>query len=88
MFCTTEGADKPAKYPHLVQVADVLLLNKIDLLAHVDFDVERAIANARQINPQIEILQVSARHRGRHGRLGRPGIAGAPQQAAAAGALA
>ena len=39
MFCTTEGADKPAKYPHLVEVADVLLLNKIDLLPYLTFDL-------------------------------------------------
>ncbi len=86
ILSVTEGDDKPSKYPHMFRAADLMLLNKIDLLAHVDFDVERAIANARQINPQIEILQVSART-GDGMAAWEAWIAGA-QQAAAAGALA
>ena len=61
ILSVTEGDDKPAKYPHMFRVADLMLINKVDLVHHVDFDTSRAIENARQINPQIEVLQVSAR---------------------------
>jgi hydrogenase nickel incorporation protein HypB len=56
-----EGDDKPLKYPHMFRAAEVLILNKIDLRPYVDFDVEKAIANARTINPNITVFQVSAR---------------------------
>ncbi len=56
----TEGDDKPLKYPHMFQTADALLLNKIDLLPYVRFDVERCIENARSINPRLRVFQVSA----------------------------
>jgi hydrogenase nickel incorporation protein HypB len=56
----TEGDDKPLKYPHMFRSADLLLLNKIDLLAHVDFDVERCVERARLVNPRLELLPVSA----------------------------
>jgi hydrogenase nickel incorporation protein HypB len=61
ILSVTEGDDKPLKYPHLFRAADVLLLSKIDLLPHVDFDVARAIDNARLINPRITVLCLSAR---------------------------
>ena len=61
ILSVTEGDDKPAKYPHMFRAAAVMILNKIDLLPHVDFDVARCIAHARSVNPHIEILQVSAR---------------------------
>ncbi|CAN2536645.1 Hydrogenase+maturation+factor+HypB [Methylocapsa aurea] len=61
ILSVTEGDDKPSKYPHMFRAAHLMLLNKIDLLAHVDFDVEHAINNAKRINPAIEVLQVSAR---------------------------
>ncbi|MCB1057713.1 MAG: hydrogenase nickel incorporation protein HypB [Acidobacteria bacterium] len=61
ILSVTEGEDKPAKYPHMFQASKLMLLNKIDLLPHVDFDVERALAYARQVNPDIEVLQVSAK---------------------------
>ena len=57
----TEGDDKPLKYPHMFRAADLMILNKIDLLPHVDFDVSRAIANAAQVNPAITTLELSAR---------------------------
>jgi len=57
----TEGEDKPLKYPHMFRASRVMLLNKIDLLPHVDFDVAQAVANARAVNPDIEVIQVSAR---------------------------
>jgi hydrogenase nickel incorporation protein HypB len=57
----TEGDDKPLKYPHIFHAADLIILNKIDLLPHVDFDVSRAKANATRINPAITTLALSAR---------------------------
>ena len=56
----TEGEDKPIKYPHMIRAASVLLLNKIDLLPHLDFDVDRCIDFARQVNPDLEIFRTSA----------------------------
>ena len=61
IFSVTEGDDKPLKYPHMFRAADLMILNKIDLLPHVDFDVSRAIANATRINPEIATLKLSAR---------------------------
>lgn len=60
MFCTTEGADKPAKYPHLVEVADVLLLNKIDLLPYLSFDREGFHADIRRLKPAANVLEIAA----------------------------
>jgi hydrogenase nickel incorporation protein HypB len=59
MASVTEGEDKPLKYPHIFRASALLLLNKIDLLPWVPFDVERCIAHARSINPRIEVIQVS-----------------------------
>src|SRR6202158_2838151 len=56
----TEGEDKPLKYPHMFRASAVLVLNKIDLLPHVRFDVDRFLANARQVNPRQKVFQVSA----------------------------
>jgi hydrogenase nickel incorporation protein HypB len=61
VFSVTEGEDKPLKYPDMFRAAEIMILNKTDLLPHVGFDVPRAIANAREVNPEIFILQVSAR---------------------------
>jgi len=61
ILSVTEGEDKPLKYPHMFKAAELLILNKLDLLPHVDFDVERAIANATEVNPAISVLQLSAR---------------------------
>ncbi len=61
ILSVTEGEDKPLKYPDMFAAADLVLLNKVDLLPHLDFDVEAAAANARKVNPAIEVLQVSAR---------------------------
>lgn len=57
----TEGEDKPLKYPDMFAAADLMILNKTDLLPHLDFDVEACIANARKVNPRIKVLRVSAR---------------------------
>jgi hydrogenase nickel incorporation protein HypB len=55
----TEGEDKPLKYPYMFRFADLMLLNKIDLLPYVPFDVDRCIAYARQVNPALTVLQLS-----------------------------
>jgi len=60
ILSVTEGEDKPLKYPDMFAAADLMLLNKIDLLPHLNFDVESCIAYARQVNPKIQVLQVSA----------------------------
>ncbi len=56
----TEGDDKPLKYPHMFRTGEMLLVNKIDLLRYVRFDVQRCIDHARRINPAMEALLVSA----------------------------
>ncbi|HGG59964.1 MAG TPA: hypothetical protein ENK26_08645, partial [Gammaproteobacteria bacterium] len=56
----TEGEDKPIKYPDMFHAADLLLINKIDLLPYLEFDIERCIGYARRVNPRIRILPVSA----------------------------
>jgi hydrogenase nickel incorporation protein HypB len=61
LLSVTEGDDKPLKYPHMFRAASLMLLNKIDLLPHVDFDVERALACAREVNPGMSVLRLSAR---------------------------
>ncbi|MCL2872893.1 MAG: hydrogenase nickel incorporation protein HypB [Betaproteobacteria bacterium] len=60
ILSVTEGTDKPLKYPDMFHAADVLLINKIDLLPYVDFDVERAIEYARRIQPKLTVMKVSA----------------------------
>ncbi|WP_457665128.1 hydrogenase nickel incorporation protein HypB [Thiolapillus sp.] len=60
ILSVTEGEDKPIKYPDMFHAADLMLLNKTDLLPYVDFDVDKCIAYARRINPGIKVLQVSA----------------------------
>ncbi len=55
-----EGDDKPLKYPHMFRAASLLLLNKVDLLPHVSFDVARFAAAAREVNPRLSVFQLSA----------------------------
>ena len=57
----TEGEDKPLKYPDIFAAADLLLLNKIDLLPYLDFDVEQAVAYAHRIRPGLPVIRLSAR---------------------------
>ena len=61
ILSVTEGDDKPIKYPHMFQAASLLLINKIDLLPYVDFGLDRCQAYARQVNPAIEIMMLSAK---------------------------
>jgi hydrogenase nickel incorporation protein HypB len=56
----TEGEDKPVKYPHMFRAARLMLLNKVDLLPHLSFDVEKCLAYAREVNPSLEVIRVSA----------------------------
>lgn len=59
LLSVTEGEDKPLKYPSMFLKSSLLILTKVDLLPYVPFDIEAARANARQVNPEIEILEVS-----------------------------
>jgi hydrogenase nickel incorporation protein HypB len=56
----TEGAEKPRKYPQMFRAADLVLLNKVDLLPYVKFDIEDFLDGARRANPGVEVLQLSA----------------------------
>lgn len=59
VLSVTEGEDKPLKYPQMFRAADLLLINKIDLLPYLRFDVEQCKAFARQVNPEIRIIELS-----------------------------
>ncbi len=61
VLSVTEGEDKPLKYPHMFRAAKLMIVNKTDLLPHVDFDVAAAIDNARKVNPDVVVLCLSAR---------------------------
>ena len=61
ILSVTEGEDKPLKYPHMFRAASLMLLNKIDLLPHLDFDLQRALDGAQQVNPDMPVLRLSAR---------------------------
>lgn len=60
VLSVTEGEDKPLKYPDMFRAARLMLLNKCDLLPYLNFDVAQVIANAQRVNPDIEIIQLSA----------------------------
>jgi len=61
VFSVTEGEDKPLKYPKMFRMASYAVLNKIDLLPYLDFDVTSAMANAREVNPELRFFLTSAR---------------------------
>jgi hydrogenase nickel incorporation protein HypB len=61
VISVTEGDDKPLKYPHMFTAADLVVVNKTDLLPYVDFDVDRLVADARKLRPDVEVLPLSAR---------------------------
>jgi hydrogenase nickel incorporation protein HypB len=61
VLSVTEGEDKPIKYPQMFHAADVMLLNKTDLLPHLDFDVAKCREMAKRVNPGITIFEVSAK---------------------------
>jgi hydrogenase nickel incorporation protein HypB len=60
ILSVTEGEDKPLKYPDMFHAADLLLINKVDLLPYVTFDVGRAVEYARRVKPGLEVMLVSA----------------------------
>ncbi len=62
ILSVTEGDDKPQKYPDMFAGADLMIISKMDLLEHVDFDVARCIALARQVNPGLQVMGLSARN--------------------------
>jgi len=59
IISVTEGDDKPHKYPTMFSVSDVCIINKIDLLPYVDFDIEKCKQYARQVNPNIKFIEIS-----------------------------
>ncbi|HTP98452.1 MAG TPA: hydrogenase nickel incorporation protein HypB [Casimicrobiaceae bacterium] len=61
ILSVTEGDDKPLKYPDMFRAADVVLVNKIDLLPYVDFDLDAAVEHARRVRPGITVFKVSAK---------------------------
>jgi hydrogenase nickel incorporation protein HypB len=60
IISVTEGEDKAVKYPHMFQASSLVLINKIDLLPYLRFDIDRCLANIRMVNPFADILQISA----------------------------
>ncbi len=60
ILSVTEGEDKPLKYPDMFLAADIMLLNKCDLLPYLTFDADLAVANARRVNPDIKVIRISA----------------------------
>jgi hydrogenase nickel incorporation protein HypB len=61
VFSVTEGEDKPLKYPKMFRMARYAVLNKVDLLPHLDFEVDKAMACAREVNPELRFFLTSAR---------------------------
>ena len=61
VISVTEGDDKPLKYPYMFQSADLCIINKTDLLPYVDFNTESAMNYARQLNPDLEFILMSAK---------------------------
>ena len=60
ILSVTEGEDKPLKYPDMFHAADLMVLNKVDLLPYLNFDVAKCVDFARRVNPKLEVMQVSA----------------------------
>ncbi len=61
VLSTTEGEDKPLKYPDMFAASDLMLLNKADLLPHLDFDADACLVNALRVNPRLQSMTLSAR---------------------------
>jgi hydrogenase nickel incorporation protein HypB len=62
MVCSvTEGEDKPLKYPLMFRACELVLVNKIDLLPHLEFELDRLLANIDQVHPGVEVIVLSAR---------------------------
>ncbi len=78
VISVTEGDDKPLKYPHMFAAADLVVLNKTDLLPYVDFDVDRLTADARSLRPDVRCCR-SPPGPGRTSRTGSTGSAETPE---------
>ena len=61
VISVTEGDDKPLKYPYMFQSSNLCIINKTDLLPYVDFSMETAVQSARQLNPELEFIHLSAK---------------------------
>jgi len=61
LLSITEGDDKPKKYPLMFIESEILILNKMDLLEFVDFDIDKAIADARDLNPSLSVIKLSCK---------------------------
>ncbi len=61
VYAVTEGEEKPFKYPVMFRAAEVVVVNKIDLLPHLDFDLDAFLANLKAVNPAARVIQASAR---------------------------
>ncbi len=69
IISTTEGEDKPLKYPYMFRSSNLCIINKTDLLPYLDFDVEKAKEYALQVNPDLEFYRVICKNRGRNGSM-------------------
>jgi hydrogenase nickel incorporation protein HypB len=84
MICSvTEGEDKPLKYPLMFRACELVVVNKIDLLPHLDFDLDRLLANIDAVNPGARVILTSARS-GEGIEEWREWLVGVPQRAGAA----
>ncbi len=61
VYSVTEGEEKPLKYPVMFRAADVVVVNKIDLLPHLDFDLDEFLGNLHDVNPNARVIHASAR---------------------------
>src|SRR5262245_48167391 len=61
VFSVTEGEDKPLKYPHMFRAAGIVVLSKVDLLPHLDYDLDECLGNLRRVNPDARIFQTSSK---------------------------
>jgi hydrogenase nickel incorporation protein HypB len=61
VYAVTEGEEKPLKYPVMFRTADVVVVNKIDLLPHLDFDLDQFLGYLHDVNPTATVIQASAR---------------------------
>ena len=61
VFAVTEGEEKPLKYPVMFRAADVVVVNKVDLLPHLDFDLDVFLSHLAAVNPKAQVIMASAR---------------------------
>ncbi|MBP6497184.1 MAG: hydrogenase nickel incorporation protein HypB [Campylobacteraceae bacterium] len=61
LLSVPEGDDKPAKYPVMFRTADVLLITKCDLLPYFDFSIEKAVREARKLNPKVDVIEIDSK---------------------------